>query len=371
MRYFFIYSAGGGAGDWNGLKRVWNNSMPVILKQNILLKFGDVYFNHSPKSNSTPLVKPVIWKRITNLRNWISSAVNDLYVQNSSNILLDSGTSKIVNYIVTLHNNFSETQIINEFLRLVNSNGIIQKYVNVINTSNINEAVTFDLPNPFKVRTQSSNTRTNVFTAASSARLIIESANYCNQLYTLLGNSQQKLLTTINGTWSSAEISRFNNLLIYRPDKIAVGGLTRLNRPAFLAAIQVINSVYNLSTLSRVHFLGCGGIENVSLLKSLNLNLPNISVDNSTPYNRAIDGNKGGTKHSGYFDYSNYTLHRINSSTAQAILVLHNQYANAHFSPMVMQTILQGIINHGLQSAYDDRAKLAIHNNDVFRQNAI
>ena len=32
MKYFFIYSAGGGAGDWNGVKRVWNDSMPLSLK---------------------------------------------------------------------------------------------------------------------------------------------------------------------------------------------------------------------------------------------------------------------------------------------------------------------------------------------------
>ena len=28
MKFYFIYSAGGGAGDWNGVKRVWAESMP-------------------------------------------------------------------------------------------------------------------------------------------------------------------------------------------------------------------------------------------------------------------------------------------------------------------------------------------------------
>ena len=55
MRYFFIYSAGGGAGDWNGLKRIWVSDMPIVLKENILLKFGDVFFNHASLNN---LIKP-------------------------------------------------------------------------------------------------------------------------------------------------------------------------------------------------------------------------------------------------------------------------------------------------------------------------
>lgn len=375
MRYFFIYSAGGGAGDWNGVKRVWNSSMPVILKSNILLKFGDVFFNHSPKKASTPLIKPRVWNQVTNMRQWISSAVNDSFVQNNSNILLDSGTSKIVNYIVTLNPNFSEIQIINEFLRLVSTQGILQKYVNIINNSNINEAVTFDLPNPFKVRTQSTNTRTNVFSGVSSARLIAESASYCNQIYALLGNSQQKMLTTINGKWTAAEINRFNNLLNYTPDKIAVGALTRANSNDFTTAIQTIDSIYNFSTLSRVHFLGCGGIDNVDLIKAAGFNQAYISVDNSTPYNRAIDGNTIGTSQSGYFDYTNYSLHRISPAAIQNILLLHSQYTNAHFTLAEMTTILNGILNHqnsnSSPSTYDDRAKLVIHNNDVFRKNSL
>lgn len=37
MKFYFIYSAGGGAGDWNGVKRVWAESMPHHLKSRILL----------------------------------------------------------------------------------------------------------------------------------------------------------------------------------------------------------------------------------------------------------------------------------------------------------------------------------------------
>ena len=51
MKYYFIYSAGGGAGDWNGIKRVWKEDMPEKLKSNILLKFGDIFFNHKSSTS--------------------------------------------------------------------------------------------------------------------------------------------------------------------------------------------------------------------------------------------------------------------------------------------------------------------------------
>ena len=47
MKYYFIYSAGGGAGDWNGVKRVWNNYMPTCLKSNILLATHSASFSPS------------------------------------------------------------------------------------------------------------------------------------------------------------------------------------------------------------------------------------------------------------------------------------------------------------------------------------
>lgn len=375
MKYYFIYSAGGGAGDWNGLKRIWNQSMPISLKSNILLKFGDVFFNHSPKSISTPLIKPTKWSQVIDLRQWLFSAVNDNYVLNTSNILLDSGTSKIVNYIVTLSPSFTEAQIINEFINIVSTKGIIQKYINIINNSNIDEAVTFDIPNPFKIRTQSLNTRTNVFSSSSTQTLIREAANYCNQMYGLLGSSQHKILTTINGMWSTTEIQQFNKLLNYVPEKIAVGGLTRVNKVNFLSAIKNIDAIYNIKNLKRVHFLGCGGLENVSIIKSAGFNFNHVSVDNSTPFNRAIDGNTLGTSQSGYYDYINNSLHRVNPTTVQNILSLHNQSLNPHFTHAEMQAILNEILNHqnsnsGL-STYENRARLIIHNHDVFAKNAI
>jgi len=183
------------------------------------------------------------------------------------------------------------------------------------------------------------------------------------------------MLTTISGKWTAAEINRFNSLLNYSPDKIAVGALTRANSSDFTTALQTIDSIYNFSALSRVHFLGCGGIDNVDLIKAAGFNLAHISVDNSTPYNRAIDGNTQGTSQSGYFDYSNYSLNRISPASIQNILLLHSQYANAHFTLAEMTTILNGILNHQNNnpgpSTYDDRAKLVIHNNDVFRKNSI
>ena len=98
MNYYFIYSAGGGGGDWNGLKRIWNDSMSESIKSSILLKFGDIFFNHVSSSNIT---RPNRWSNITNLRDWLFKATNYPYVLNDSDILLDSGSAKIVGWIAT------------------------------------------------------------------------------------------------------------------------------------------------------------------------------------------------------------------------------------------------------------------------------
>ena len=97
MNYYFIYSAGGGAGDWNGVKRVWQSSMPKELKSSILLKFGDIYFNHV--SNKS-IIRPIRWRRIHNLREWLYESTGDNFViSEKCNILLDSGSAKIVGWI--------------------------------------------------------------------------------------------------------------------------------------------------------------------------------------------------------------------------------------------------------------------------------
>ena len=90
-----------GAGDWNGIKRIWKNDMPEILKSKILLKFGDIYFNH--KSSKFAL-RPERWKNIGNIREWLYKNVSDEYVLNNTEILLDSGTAKLVSFIDDKYN---------------------------------------------------------------------------------------------------------------------------------------------------------------------------------------------------------------------------------------------------------------------------
>ena len=38
MKFYFIYSAGGGAGDWNGVKRAWRDRMPEYMKNIIKVR---------------------------------------------------------------------------------------------------------------------------------------------------------------------------------------------------------------------------------------------------------------------------------------------------------------------------------------------
>lgn len=370
MKYFFIYSAGGGAGDWNGLKRVWSTQMPVILKQRILLKFGDVFFNHAPGNS---LVKPLLWKKITNIRDWLYQAVDDDFVNSKSKILLDSGTSKIVNHITTNFSQLSPEKIIDKFIELEKKYKLLERYVSTILISKVDEAVTFDIPNPFKIRTQSENTITKVFNIEHNQNQIRASADYANKTYSLLGNSQDKILTTINGQWNHEELKLFLSLLKYRPDKLAIGGLTRIGRK-MRGLILEINKQLPLKNLKRIHFLGCGGIKSAQSIINTNLTSDSFSVDNSTPWNRAIDGNTSGTAFSGYFDYKTKKLYRIKPDTINAIFKLHTETLKPLFSVDQMKSILNLILLHqsgkSSEKTYEARALLALHNHDVFRLNA-
>jgi hypothetical protein len=370
MEYFFIYSAGGGAGDWNGLKRVWNQRMPTILKRKILLKFGDAFYNHASSRN---LIKPVLWRNIVNMRTWISESVNDNFVQRESNILLDSGTSKIVNHIITNHYEYSSEEIVEKFIELVREKNIMQKYIDIINESDIQEAVTFDIPNPFKIRTQSQNTRTRVFDSNDSELLIRTSANFANEMFHLMEDNQDKILTTINGIWSDEEINLFLSLLEYVPNKLAIGGLTRSFRE-ISQIITRLNRKLNFASYGRIHFLGCGGIKMASKIKELIPQNDSFSVDNSTPWNRAIDGNTSGTSQSGYFDYSSKNMVRITPSNKDDIIGLHTEANSPVFTVEEMKDIINSVLNHQSNNSglvtYEARALLAIHNHDVFRVNA-
>ena len=370
MDYFFIYSAGGGGGEWNGLKRVWKDKMPETLKGNILLKFGDVFFNHA---SLTRLIKPQLWNEIHNLRKWLFDAVQDDFVNEKTVLFLDSGTAKVVNQIKTNKPNITPNELAQTFQTLFTENSVLDKYVEIIQNSNINYAVTFDIPNPFKIRTQSTDTRTNIFDKTHISLMIEISANYANDLYKKLDKNQERILTIINGLWSQNEIKMFFSRLNYKPNKLAIGGLTRESK--FSKVLQNLNGFINFSSYEKVHFLGCGGLKNVSTIKEIGLNFPNFSVDNSTAWNRSIDGNTSGTAQSGYFDYASKKLIRIKTETKDEILKLQAQFANPLFSISEMNKILDKVIQHQSRnsdhSTYNARALLALHNTDVFRVNAL
>lgn len=369
MKYLYIYSGGGGAGDWRGVDRMWHNQMPSILKEKVLLKFGDVFFNHA---SFTTLIKPTLWSNTNNIRVWLAESVNDDSVNTKTEILLDSGTSKIVNFISTNNNSFTPEEIIKEFQEIVATNNILRKYAEIIVNSKIEEAVTFDVPNPFKIRTQSDITSTAFFNNSHSNILIKLSAEYANELYSLLAKDQKNILTMINGLWTEEQINTYLGFLNYKPDKIAIGGITRAGADMSVI-VKKLNNILPFNNLKRIHFLGCGGIKNSKNIKSV-YNGENISVDNSTPMNRAIDGNTNGSSQSGYFDYLSCQLHRINPTTVSEILELHSQYPTPIYSVAKMKEILQLILlhqsGHSSQKTYDARALLSFHNHDVFRVNA-
>ena len=347
MKYYFIYSAGGGAGDWNGIKRIWNSTMPEILKSNILLKFGDIFFNHV---SSTNLIRPTRWSEIDNIRQWLFNNVNDSYVLDSSEILLDSGTAKIVAWIAHHNPQISSCEILNKFDSTVEELHILEKYANIIVNSNIDYAVSFDIPNPFKIRSQNGNTRTNLMSNNE--------------------NAKNTIMITCNGEWTNEQYNYYLSLLNFEPINIAIGGLTRSMRN------NVDNLVaWNIRNYSKIHYLGCGGIENVNLLKENRLDYINSSVDVSTPLNRAIDGNVQNTSWSGYFSYLDQNLYRIKSETKEQILNIHRNSTNALFSEQEMSNIIESILLHqngqSSQETYNARAKLILHNSDVFRCNAL
>ncbi|MDU6483039.1 MAG: hypothetical protein E6538_13670 [Paeniclostridium sordellii] len=183
MNYYFIYSAGGGAGDWNGVKRVWKSSMPEEIKSSILLKFGDIYFNHV---SSKSIIRPMRWNSISNLRNWLFDATGDNFVLSKSNILLDSGSAKIVGWLAHHNKNISCNEVISLFDNVIKDGDILNKYVDIIIDSNITNAITFDIPNPFKIRSQNGNTRLNILDDDNNPALIKASAKYANKIYDLL-----------------------------------------------------------------------------------------------------------------------------------------------------------------------------------------
>ena len=264
MKYYFIYSAGGGGGEWDAVDRIWNSSMKEELKSHILIKFGDIFFNH--RNSGTHLYKPQIWEKIDNTREWMYNNTKDEYVQKKSDIILDSGTAKAVSWI-TLHNEKLEPyEVIEKFDEIAKECNLLEKYVNIIKKSNIDLAVTLDLPTPFKVRA-SSDSMLNPVTTDDNKPFIEMMAKYANKLYDMLGKEySNRILTIIEGTWTFEEYEYFISKIKYEPQNIAIGALSRLSEKKFEETLDEINK-FNLHKYKRVHFLGCGGIEKVKILK--------------------------------------------------------------------------------------------------------
>lgn len=377
MKFYFIYSAGGGAGDWNGVKRVWRQWMPVQLKENILLKFGDVFLEHASGRN---FVRPERWEALTDLRGWLSESVQDDFVRSAAcDILLDSGTSKAVNSIAHHHPSLPSEELIRLLDRALEENCVFEKYIDVVCASDVGRAVTFDLPNPFKIRSQNGNARLSIFDAEANMRLIRLTAAYADRMHDMLSQrigterTGHTLSTVVNGLWSAEELTLFLERLHYTPESIAVGGLSALGSGAFESRIKVLSG-HPLFSSARIHFLGCGGFDKVDILKAHGLDGEHISVDCSTFINRSIDGSIDGVKRSGYYDYVSRKLLRISPDTKQTILTRHAEADAPLYTTAEMEDILDTILLHqsGASSpaTYDARAMLIFHNADVFHRHA-
>ena len=373
MNFCFVYSSGGGAGDWNAIDRIWNDSMPNYFRDHLLLKFGDIYFNHRSSNN---LIKPTYWANTNNARDWIIGKTNDHTLLNTSNLIMDVGTSKIVSYITNHNQDYSGAEIIQEFDRLMTEHQILDKYCDVIINSNITNAVTFDIPNLFKVRTQNGNVARNLFHEEGCRDLLIDACvRYANYTYHNTGRNSDSLLTIICAHWSDKDILNYLDKLDYTPTKLSDGGLTDYARGEFSQMLNRLNDLLDFQSYNKVHFLGSGGLAKASMIIKELGNHNTFSVDNTTAYNRAIDGNTRGTSMSGYYDYVSKSLIRVNPENRQRILDIHGSVPDnrALFSVAEMTKIIDSILEHQSQNSshdtYDNRAKLVIHNFDVYKYN--
>ena len=377
MKYYFIYSAGGGAGDWNGIKRVWKEDMPEKLKSNILLKFGDIFFNHK---SSTSILRRERWNGITNIRNWLYENVNDEYVLNNSNIILDSGTAKIVNFIDHNYNlgDLDTEQIIEHFINIIDSNSILEKYADIIFESKINLAVCFDIPDPFKVRSDNSivERRRNILDKDKEIELMDVSILYTNKLFNILKEKMNEaeiinvLMPIVNGQWNKEQFDRFLSKLDFVPKNIAIGGIS--GRDYRINDLQL--NEFGLERFQRVHFLGCGGLSKTKDFKLI-FDGDKYSVDVSTPINRAIDGSTSGASFSGIYSYNDFEFYRINNQTKNEIINDYENWKGDKIFPLEkFKSIINGILRHqsgnSNEETYNDRARLIIINSDVFRHNA-
>lgn len=377
MKYYFIYSAGGGAGDWNGIKRVWKEDMPEKLKSNILLKFGDIFFNHK---SSTSILRKQRWNNITNIREWLYENVKDEYVLNNSDIILDSGTAKIVSFIDHNYNlgSLDTEQIIEHFINIIDNNAVLEKYADIIVKSKIDLAVCFDIPDPFKVRSNNEvvERRRNILDKDKEIELMDVSVLYTNKLYNILKEKTDEksavdvLMPIVNGQWNKEQFDRFLSKLEFIPKNIAIGGISG-------SGYKIDNlklNEFELERFKRVHFLGCGGLSKTKDFKQT-FDGDEYSVDVSTPINRAIDGATSGKSFSGIYSYNDFEFYRINEHTKNEIINDYEKWkGDKIFSLEEFKSIMNSILEHqsgkSNEETYNNRARLIILNSDVFRYNA-
>lgn len=367
MQYYLIYSAGGGGGEWNGLKRIWCEYMKEELKSHVLIKFGDIFFNHEDTGRT--LYKPKLWKELEDTRKWIYDNTGDEYMLHDSDIILDSGTAKAVSWIASHNSELEPHHFIEKFDEIVEECGLIEKYVDVVRKSKINLAVTLDIPNPFKVRA-CSNSSLNLINTDDNEPFIEVMAKYANKLHSILDDgTSDRLLTIVNGLWSVDEYNLFLSKLSYEPKNIAVGALSALRGRAFKNALSEVDK-YDLDKYERVHFLGCGGMEKVKILKEYGYGGNKYSVDCSTPINRSF-----ADRISKYYIYGTNKKIEVSSSVKCQIMELHQRAIDSYYSVDEMSEIIDLVIQHQegnhTPETFDARAKLMLHNSDVFRKNAL
>lgn len=361
MKYYFIYSAGGGGGEWDGVKRIWNSSVKPEIKDNILLKFGDIFFNHRKSQN---LIRPHRWRDITNVRSWIADATNDRYVHDSSQLFLDSGSAKIVSWLSYHHGNLTSDDFIRMFNDEYETNNILEKYSNIVIESNINKAVSLDIPNPFKVRSQGADNRLSLIERDEAFKFIDITAKYANELHNIIGD---RIMTVINGMWTIDELNEYLEKLTYTPRAVAIGGLSNEKPRSFEYFVNMFQE-FGLHNYDNVHFLGCAGIKKLDILKTYGYNLDKFSADCSTPINRSFSDGI-----SNYYFYNTGDKIKILEENRESILASHSRVQSPYFSYDEMSEIIDLVLTHQqgrefhTHETFNARAKLMLHNSDVFR----
>ena len=310
-----------------------------------------------------------MWADLEDTRKWIYDNTADAYVLNESDIILDSGTAKAVSWIASHNPNLKPIHFIEKFSEIADECGLIEKYVDVVRKSKINLAVTIDIPNPFKVRA-SSNSSLNLINTDDNEPFIEVMAKYANQLHDILDDGDaDRLLTIVNGLWTVDEYNLFLRKLTYTPKNIAVGALSSLKGRAFKSALAEVDK-YCLDKYERVHFLGCGGMKKVKVLKEHGYSDNKYSVDCSTPINRSF-----ADRISKYYIYGSNKKIEVLESSKDQILKLHKSSVNPYYTVEEMMDIIELVIQHQdgahTPETFEARAKLMLHNSDVFRKNAL